>query len=89
MPKSLELKIMLEFKSKLEVADKGVFGSQIKSIASDIMPGTVTTDSGDKVHATVSYTSVLNRVTLSPVLMGTTNRLLRHISPKVADVYFG
>lgn len=89
MPKSLELKIMLEFKSKLEVADKGVFGSQMKSVASDVIPGTVTTESGDKVDAMFSYTSVLNRIALSPVLMGTTNRILRHVSPKVADAYFG
>lgn len=88
MPNTLELKIFLEFKTKLETADKGVFGSQLKSVICDVFSSTITTETGTVVDAMYSYAMVLGRITLSPVLMGTTNRLLRHISPKIADVYF-
>lgn len=89
MPNTLELKVFLEFSSKLETADKGVFGAQMKSVASDVFTGHITTESGKPVDAIFSYTSALNRITLSPILMGTTNRLLRHVSPKIAAAYFG
>lgn len=88
MPNTLELKVFLEFKSKLETADKGVFGSQMKSVASDVFTSNVTTESGTKIDAMFSYTSVLNRITLSPILMGTTNRLSLHVSPLIANAYF-
>jgi hypothetical protein len=70
------------------VADKGVFGGQMKSVISKVSPTKITTESGQKIDATFSFTSVLARTALSPTLMGTTNRLLRHLSPMVADAYF-
>lgn len=89
MPKTLELKIFLEFKSKLQTADKGVFCAQMKSVASDVLTSDIYTESGVPIDAIFSYTSVLNRIALSPVLSGTTNRLLRHVSPLIANAYFG
>ncbi len=88
LPNTLELKIFIEHESKTGVADKGVFGGQMKSVISKVSPTKITTESGQKIDATFSFTSVLARTALSPTLMGTTNRLLRHLSPMVADAYF-
>lgn len=89
LPNTLELKVFIESQSNTAVADKGVFASQMKSVISKVFTSNVTTESGEKVDAMFSYVSVLNRIVLSPVLMGTTNRLLKHLSPKVAQAYFG
>lgn len=88
MPGSLELKIFIQHQVAQAHADKGVFASQMKSVISDVMRSTVTTASGTEVDAMFSYRSILNRTALSPLLIGTTNRLLRHVSPMVADAYF-
>ena len=88
MPSTLELKVFIESQSATAVADKGVFASQMKSVISKVFTSAITTESGTRVDALFSYTSLLARVVLSPVLMGTTNRLLKHLSPKVADAYF-
>jgi hypothetical protein len=88
MPGTLELKIFIESQSNTGVADKGVFGAQMKSVVSKIFTSKITTESGHRVDALFSYTSMLSRIVLSPVLMGTTNRLLKHLSPNVADAYF-
>jgi hypothetical protein len=89
MPGTLELKVMIETKLTQSLADKGVFGGQMKSVISEVLPSKITTESGVVVDAMFSYRSVLNRVTLSPILAGTTNRLLKHVSKAVAEVYFG
>lgn len=89
MPKTLELKIFIENSATQAHGDKGVFASQMKSVVSDVFRSTVTTASGSEIQAMFSYKSILNRTALSPILIGTTNRLLKHISTKVAQVYFG
>ena len=88
MPKTLELKVFIMHKTNQAHGDKGVFAAQMKSVISDVMQSTVTTESGVEVDAMFSYRSILNRITLSPLLIGTTNRLLRHVSPKIAEAYF-
>ena len=88
MPKTLELKVFIMHKTNQAHGDKGVFASQMKSVISDVMQSTVTTESGVEVDAMFSYRSILNRVTLSPLLIGTTNRLLKHVSPMIAEAYF-
>lgn len=88
MPKTLEFKVMIEHKTEQSHGDKGVFAGQMKSVISDVFRANITTASGVPVDAMFSYRSILNRVALSPLLAGTTNRLLRHVSPMIADAYF-
>ncbi|WP_396190499.1 hypothetical protein [Flavobacterium sp.] len=88
LPNTLELKIFIESSVSLAVGDKGVIGAQMKSVVSDVFQSNITTESGLPIDVMFSYRSVLNRTVLSPILMGTTNRLLTHLSSKVADVYF-
>ena len=88
MPGTLELKVFVEFATDQAVGDKGVFGSQMKSVVSSVLPSLIHTTSGEKVDALFSYRSILNRIVLSPLLIGTTNRLIKHISPLIAQTYF-
>lgn len=89
MPMTLELKVFLETKITQANSDKGVLSSNLKSVLSHVLPATITTESGDVVDLMFSYRSILNRGVLSPLLMGTTSRLLKRLSPKVAEAYFG
>lgn len=86
---TLELKVFIKIDITSAVGDKGVFANQMKSVISDVYTSTITTESGLRVDAMFSYKGILNRIVNSPILMGTTNRLVKHVSKKVADVYFG
>lgn len=88
MPKTMEFKVMIEHKTAQSHGDKGVFAAQMKSVISDVFRSNITTASGVTIDAMFSYRSILNRVALSPLLAGTTNRILRHVSPMIADIYF-
>lgn len=88
MPNTLELRVFIETKVSLAVGDKGVVAGQMKSVVSDVFQSNITTESGVPVDVMFSYRSVLNRTVMSPIVMGTTNRLLVHLSPKVAEAYF-
>ncbi len=71
------------------VGDKGVFGNQLKTIFGRVMVGRNVTEDGRELDAFFPYSSVSNRIVSSPELMGTTNSLLKVISRKAADIYFG
>lgn len=85
---TLELKIFIKINLSMAIGDKGVFANQMKSVISDVFTQTITTESGKKVDAVFSYKGILNRIVNSPVLIGTTNRLLKHVSKQVTDIYF-
>lgn len=89
LPNTLELKLLLEFKSKQAIADKGVIANQMKSVVSNVMEGDVTTESGRKIDVMFSYRSVINRIVLSPIAMGTTCTLIKSMSPRITEAYFG
>ena len=71
------------------VGDKGVFANQMKTIFGRVLSGVNETESGDPIDAIFGYSSINDRIVLSPEIIGTTNTLLRVISRKVAGVYFG
>lgn len=85
---TLELKVYITTNISAGVGDKGVFSTQLKSVIADVYTHKVTTDSGDTIDAFFGYKSILNRITLSPLITGMLNRLLRLKSKTVADIYF-
>lgn len=85
---TLELKVFIKVRLGQQIGDKGSFANQMKSIISDVYNYNVTTESGEKVDAFFSYRGCLERGVLSPVLIGTTVRLAKHVSTQVADIYF-
>lgn len=70
------------------IGDKFVFGNQMKTVVGRILPGINETESGVPIDAVFGWTSIADRITLSPPLIATTNTLLKVVSKKVADVYF-
>jgi hypothetical protein len=86
---TLELKVYIRVRLTQAIGDKGVFANQMKSVISDVYTNTITTESGERIDAVFSYRGMLNRIVNSPILIGTTNRLLKHVSKQVADIYFG
>jgi len=85
---TLELKVYIEVELEQGIGDKGVFANQMKSVNSAIFSSNITTESGTPIDAMTSYKGIINRIVNSPVLIGTTNRLLKHVSKQVADIYF-
>lgn len=86
---TLELKVFIRVELGMSTGDKGSFGHQMKSVISSVYHEKITTESGAPVHAQFALRGMLNRIVLSPFIMGTTNRLVKHVSKQVADVYFG
>lgn len=89
LPNTFELKVFIETKLTQSYADKGVFGSQMKSVVSDVFASDIRTESGEPIDAMFSYKSVMNRIVLSPLLIGAAARLMKVASTQVADIYFG
>jgi hypothetical protein len=85
---TLELKVFIKLDLKQGVGDKGVLAGQMKSIVSEVYTSDITTDSGLPVHCMFSYKGILNRQVNSTIMAGTTNRLIKHVSKQVADIYF-
>lgn len=85
---TLEFKVYITVNLTASVGDKGVFANQMKTVISDVFTNQLVTESGTKVDALFSYKGIASRVVLSPIMIGTTNRLLKHLSKQVADIYF-
>ena len=70
------------------IGDKAVFGNQMKTVFGRILTGVHETVSGVKVDAIFGYKSIQDRIVLSPLIIGTTNTLLRVIGENAADIFF-
>lgn len=91
--KNLELdtaviKVYITKEDSEGTGDKNVFGSQMKTIVGRVMEGINETEDGTPLDAIFGYSSIANRVVLSPEIMGTTNTLLKVLSKHVAKTYF-
>jgi len=86
---TLELKVYIRVRLTQAIGDKGVFANQMKSVISDVYTNTIMSEGGERIDAVFSYRGMLNRIVTSPIMIGTTNRLLKHVSKQVADIYFG
>lgn len=85
---NLELKVYISVKLSQSIGDKSVFCNQMKSVNSEVFTETIYTESGTKVDALFSYRGILARIVNSPILIGTTTRLVKHVSKQAADIYF-
>ena len=70
------------------VGDKLVFANQAKSVIGHVLEGTHETLSGTSLDAIFGFKSFLDRIILSPMIIGTTNTLLRVIGEQAAEIYF-
>lgn len=67
---------------------KGVFGNQAKSVTVAPFSYSLKTESGDTVDGKYSYKGVINRIILSPIVMGAAIRTVRLFGKQVTDIYF-
>ena len=84
-----ELRVFIRVQLEQSVGDKGVFGNQMKSVISEVYSKNIVTDSGETVDGMFGYIGVLNRMVNSMIVMGATQRITKHVSKQIADVYFG
>ncbi|MBN22758.1 MAG: hypothetical protein CL678_15845 [Bdellovibrionaceae bacterium] len=71
------------------VGDKGVFGNQMKTVIGRVMTGINRTESGVDLGAIFGWNSVTARIVESPVIIGTTNTVLKLGSRRAVDIYRG
>jgi hypothetical protein len=71
------------------VGDKIVFDSSLKSVVGVVTNDTPETESGIKVDAVFSGSSISNRIVNSPMLVGIGERVLERLEESVLDIYFG
>lgn len=70
------------------LGDKGVFSNQMKTVFSEIMDYEVKTESGEVIDAVFGAKSNLDRIVLSPFIIGTSNKVLELIGREALKVYF-
>lgn len=86
LPDTLELKVFISFDVEAAIGDKGVFSSQLKSVISEVYSNKVIAEqTKDEIDAFFSYNSIANRITLSPLITGILNRLLRIQGKKIVE----
>lgn len=71
------------------VADKGVFGNQLKCTVGEILTGINETEDGEEIDAHFGQKSASNRIVENAMLIGTTNCLLVAAGKDVVSIYFG
>ena len=71
------------------VGDKGVFCNQLKTVHGRVIEDQVTTESGEEVDAIFGMKSIENRIVHSPVMIGTTARLMYELGKKAVAAYRG
>jgi len=67
--------------------DKGVFANQMKTVFGKKFVGDYRTESGEAIDAIFGQKSIDDRVVHSPIMIGTTNVLLRVIGKKAYEAY--
>lgn len=85
---TLELTIYIKVPLRCGIGDKLVFGNPMKSVIGEIYTYDIHSESGDEIEAMFSYQGVINRVLNSPIIAGTTNRLIKGVGKQVVEAYF-
>jgi len=81
--------IYVKIQEKYGLGDKGIFANQMKTVTSEVIQHDITTEDGTPIDALFGDRSVYARIVLSPMVIGTTNKLLTLIKNKAVAAYFG
>jgi hypothetical protein len=73
----------------MNAGDKMIFGNQLKSVVSKVAVEPMVTEDGTVVEALTSGRGILQRIILSPGLMGTANAVLEKLEKDVLEMWFG
>lgn len=88
-PNTLAIRVYIVSNAAAGAGDKGVFANQLKTVFCRVMTGRNETKSGIKIDAIFGYSSVDNRIVVSPTKNGTTNTLLIVLGKRMAEVARG
>jgi hypothetical protein len=86
-PDTAEVRFYITTEAGSGVGDKLVVGHQMKCTVSSVMPNKVYTEDGTEVDAFFSYRSLAARQVLSPIILGTTIKLLDHVGKLAVKLY--
>lgn len=84
----MAIKVYITHEVGAGIGDKAVFGNQMKTVFGHVLEGVHETESGIELDAIFGFKSLQDRIVLSPMIIGTTNTLLRIIGEQAAELYF-
>jgi hypothetical protein len=84
-PDTVLIKVYIEAQQPMGDGDKGVFANQLKTIIRRVVKGKFETESGTPLDAIFGYTSINDRIVLSPTLMGTSTTLLKLFTKRFVE----
>jgi len=85
----VEIKIYIKVENTMGLGDKAIFGNQLKTTVGEVYEYPVIDENGEEIDAMFSNRALMARVVNSPYLMGTTATLLKLLTRKVVDIYYG
>jgi len=85
----VEIKIYIDTKESMGVADKLIFANQLKSTVSEVYDYTMSAEDGTEIDALFGFKSISARIVNSPYIIGTTSKVLEVLSEKAVETYFG
>ena len=85
----VEIKIYIRIENNMGLGDKAIFGNQLKSTVGEVYDYLVTDEHGGEIDAMFSNRALMARVVNSAYLMGTTATLLKLLTEKAINIYYG
>lgn len=85
----IEIKYYIESKKSTGVGDKAIFANQLKTTLADVIDHDFKSEDGRDLDALFSGVALSARIVESPYLEGTTTTLLKLISEKAVEIYYG
>lgn len=83
------LRFYVQQELSMEGGDKLVFGSSLKSVCAEVKDHDIPTEDGSvKVQGIIAAMSQQNRMVLTPLILGVSNRILEKMEKDMLDIYF-
>ena len=89
VPGSAVIKVYITGDVNMGIADKVVFGNQMKSTIGSIITDEFTDKAGQDIDAIFGYDSLMRRIVLSTEFMGTLNTVLVEVGKRAVKAYKG
>ena len=85
---NVEVRIFIKVKDDMSIADKMIWGNQMKCTVGGLFSSITTFDTNEKVDATFSFTSISKRIVLSMVKMGVLANIAKKVESNAIAMYF-
>lgn len=82
-----EIRFYITVDTNMGVADKVVYANQMKSVNSEVMNYTMTTEDGEVIDGQFGCRSIAARNVMSPYIIGTANTLLKKFSQNAVKLF--